>query len=184
MEIRELSSGEARDSRYLLDGLIETREKLLEMIDHVDDGDLYYETNGLPSPAGYLLHLAQIELFWNRVGLQQGSLSDGDRERFCFREEQEITCPKGKEKSWFLARLGEVRMLTREHYMKMSDIEFKRPSLEVNLKGEKALCSPEWVLYHLIDHEAYHRGQIALIFRMMNGTREKWDHFNTPYLSM
>ncbi|PYZ97447.1 hypothetical protein CR205_02285 [Alteribacter lacisalsi] len=184
MEIRELSSGEARDSRYLLDGLIETREKLLEMIDEVDDGDLYYQTQGLPAPAGYLLHLAQVELFWNKVVLQQGSVSDEDRQRFHFQEKQEISAPEGKDKSWFLARLGEVRMLTREHYMKMSDIEFKRPALEVKLKGEMVRCSPEWVLYHLIDHEAYHRGQVALIFRMMNGTREKWDHFNTPYLSM
>ncbi|MBM7096249.1 MULTISPECIES: DinB family protein [Alteribacter] len=184
MEKKTLSQGPTRDSLYLLNGLIETREKLLEMIDQVDDSDLYFHSQELPTPAGYLLHLAQVELWWNRIGLQQSELSAEEKERFHFIEKQEIEAPTGLEKSWFLARLGEVRKMTREHYMTMSDMEFKRASLQVNLNGKDTLCSPEWVLYHLIDHESYHRGQIALLFRMLNGKREKWDHFNTPYLSI
>ncbi|WP_096435754.1 DinB family protein [Alteribacter populi] len=184
MEKRTLDSGPSRDSLYLLDGLIQTREKLLTMIDKVDEEDLYFHVPQVPTVAGYLLHLAQIELWWNKEVLRQQPLSEEDHERFLFQEKQEIVTPPKQEKAWFLSRLGEARMLTREHFMMMSDMEFKRPSLEVVLGDEETYCSPEWVLYHLIDHESYHRGQMALIFTLMNGKREKWDHFTTPYLSL
>ncbi len=56
----------------------------------------------------------------------------------------------------------------REHFMKamrtISDEDFKRPRIFPDYR-----VTPEWVIHHLMQHEAEHRGQIMDI-------RESYDH--------
>jgi uncharacterized damage-inducible protein DinB len=179
-----LAPGSTRESQHLLGGLILTRERLLELLDELDEQDIHHQVHDFPTIAGYALHLAQIEWWWNKMVLQGQGINEEERERFFFQEKQIITAPKDKEKSWFLSRLGESRMLTREYYLNLSDIEFRRVKLTVHGKEIEERYSPEWVLYHLIHHESYHLGQMYMLLTWINGQREKWDHFNSPYLSI
>ncbi|TLS37819.1 DinB family protein [Pseudalkalibacillus caeni] len=184
MEERTLGNYDIHDAAHLLKGLKETREKLLEVISDIDTDDLHYKHSGLPSIGGYLLHIAQIELWWAKTVLLEQNLSESDKEHFFFNEDQKITAPEDKELSWFQARLAEARALTRGYYNQLSDVDFRNPTKRAILEGKEVFCSPEWVIYHLIDHESYHRGQIGMLLKLIAGKREKWDHFNTPYLSL
>jgi uncharacterized damage-inducible protein DinB len=64
-----------------------------------------------------------------------------------------------------LERLASVRELLLGVYAEMSPARFRRvralPSYDV---------TPGWVLYHLVQHEAEHRGQIKRILRAAPGT--------------
>ncbi|WP_280769275.1 DinB family protein [Salipaludibacillus daqingensis] len=174
----------SRESTHLLGGLILTRERLLGLLDELDEQDIHHHVHDFPTIAAYALHLAQIELWWNKMVLQGEGLTDDERARFFFQEKQVITAPKHLEKSWFLSRLGEVRMLTREYYLDLSDMEFRRANLTVHGLNKEERYSPEWILYHLNHHESYHLGQMYMLLKWINGQREKWDHFNSPYLSI
>lgn len=179
-----LALGASRESQHLLGGLILTRERLLGMLDELDEQDIHHQVHDFPTIAGYTLHLAQIEWWWNKMVLQGIGINDEEREHLFLQEKQVITAPKDLEKSWFLSRLGEARMLTREYYLDLSDIEFRRANLTVHGKQAEERYSPEWVLYHLNHHESYHLGQMYMLLSWINGQREKWDHFNSPYLSI
>ncbi|MCE7794885.1 DinB family protein [Salipaludibacillus sp. CUR1] len=184
MEEHTLAPVSSRESLHLLGGLILTRERLLTLLDELDEQDLHHQVHDFPTLGGYALHLAQIELWWNKMVLTGEGLTAEDRKKFDFKEKQEITAPTGMEKSWVLARLGEARMLTREYYHSLSDFEFRKAILKVKDGDTEKVYSPEWVLYHLNHHESYHLGQMYMLLKWINGRREKWDHFNTPYLSI
>ena len=179
-----LSTHMKNDAIHLLQGLKETREQLLKIVADLDQQDLYYEYNRFPNIASYLLHIAQIELWWMRVVIQGREINSVEKESFYFHEKQEISAPIGKERSYYLARLADARAITKEIYLNLSDVEFRSASRKVKEGNETKAYSPEWVLYHLIDHESYHRGQIAFLAKIISGKREKWEHFNTPYLSL
>ncbi|CAM3829205.1 DinB family protein [Alkalicoccus chagannorensis] len=174
----------SRESLHLLGGLVQTREKLLDFIAGLDEEDIHHPVQEFPTIGGYALHLAQIEWWWNFVVLRDEGISSDVKERFRFSHKQEIPAAGGLEKSYILARLGESRMHTREFFYALSDQEFRRPDLTISGGSSDEFFSPEWVLHHLHYHESYHLGQMNMLRQWMNGQREKWEHFNTPYLSM
>ena len=59
-----------------------------------------------------------------------------------------------------LRRLDEVRAVFLGHFAGMSLEDWRTP----RLRAEYAV-SPEWVVYHLLEHEAHHRGQIFDLLR-------------------
>jgi uncharacterized damage-inducible protein DinB len=65
-----------------------------------------------------------------------------------------------------LGRLEKVRRKLNETYAKMDMTDFRRLR-----HSDKHDVSPEWVLHHLIQHEAEHRGQINLLKRL--GTEKR-----------
>ncbi|PTL38045.1 DinB family protein [Alkalicoccus saliphilus] len=174
----------ARESMHLLGGVIQTRERLLDLLGRMDEETMHHQVHDFPTIAAYALHLSQIEWWWNQMVLRDSGITDEDRERFHFKEKQEISCPDSVEKSFLLARLGESRIQTREFYYALSDQEFRRADLTVAGGQGEEVYSPEWVLYHLLYHESYHLGQMYMLQTWINGQREKWDHFNSPYLSL
>ncbi|MGJ9382533.1 hypothetical protein CR203_10395 [Salipaludibacillus neizhouensis] len=171
MKVHTLAPVSSRDSTHLLGGLILTRERLLALLDDIDEYDLHHHVHDFPSVGAYILHLAQIEWWWNKMVLRPDGITDLDRERFYFQEKQVIIAPEGMEKSWVLARLGEARMLTREYFMEISDVEFKKSNLIEKDQGMGESYSPEWVLYHLNYHESYHLGQINMLLKWIDGQR-------------
>ncbi len=67
-----------------------------------------------------------------------------------------------------LLRLNKVRARLNETYAGMDLAEFRRLR-----HSEQHDVSPEWVLHHLLQHEAEHRGQINLLKRLGSEARGK-----------
>lgn len=181
---KTLGNYDVHDSSHGLQALKETREKLLSMVSDIELQELHYGYSSFPTVGAYLLHIAQIELWWVKNALMGESVTEEEKNHFFFQEEQIISAPSDKELSWFLARLAEVRDLIRDFYNNLSDVDYRKPGPEVVVNGESIHYSPEWIISHLIDHESYHRGQAAMVLKMVSGQREDWEHFNTPYLSL
>jgi uncharacterized damage-inducible protein DinB len=69
-----------------------------------------------------------------------------------------LTAVRGESLETHLKRLEDCRDLLLKTYREMPVGEFRRVRLIDDYE-----VTPEWVLYHLMQHEAEHRGQIAMI---------------------
>lgn len=70
-------------------------------------------------------------------------------------EQGQLTHVPGETLSSHMQRLDAVRLLLLDAFRGMSLDEFRRPR-----HLEQYDVTPQWVLHHLIQHEAEHRGQI------------------------
>lgn len=164
-----LSDHMNKDSIHLLQGLKVTREQLLSVVTKISDDALIKTYNGSPTIAHYLLHIAQKELWWMKNVVKGEELSEEDKQKFYFAEGKQLTIPPNQGRSWYLARLADVRAITKDYYSNISDVEYHRAQCELRDEDGVKIYSPEWILYHLIDHESYYRGQIALLLSMIKG---------------
>jgi uncharacterized damage-inducible protein DinB len=80
---------------------------------------------------------------------------------FDVREESgRLTPVRGFELSWYIQRLDRARSMLREALQVMNLADFRRPR---SLQEYKYDITPEWTLYHLTQHEAEHRGELAAL---------------------
>lgn len=59
---------------------------------------------------------------------------------------------------WYWQRLNHVRLLLLDAFQRMSPDDFRRP----RRAGQREF-TPEWMLYHLLQHEAEHRMELRLL---------------------
>jgi uncharacterized damage-inducible protein DinB len=148
----------------LEDGRCRTREAL---------GDLPGESlDWIPAHGGnsigtLLYHLAAIEMDWLYTEVLEGAKYPPEMARTFphdVRDEAGVLVPvMGETVQQHWGRLDWVRGQFLDAFMGMSLEEFRRPR-----RLEKYEVTPEWVIHHLIQHEAEHRGQMGEI-RLMAG---------------
>jgi uncharacterized damage-inducible protein DinB len=116
------------------------------------------------SIATILYHLADIEADWLYTEVLEMPLPPELMAEFAFptRDSQgHLTQVTGFTLDEHLTRLERVRGLVLEVYQQMTLEDFRRvrslPNYDV---------TPEWVLHHLMQHEAEHRGQIGTLRAM------------------
>jgi uncharacterized damage-inducible protein DinB len=80
---------------------------------------------------------------------------------FDVREESgRLTPVCGFELSWYIQRLDRVRSMLLDALQGMSLADFRRARY---LQEYNYDITPEWTLYHLTQHEAEHRGELAAL---------------------
>lgn len=113
-----------------------------------------------------LYHLAAIELDWtfsDLLGADESGFPDGTGEWFPIdvREEDGKLSPVVEPLSRHLGRLEWVRGHLLNTLRAMTDAELDRTLNEGH--PDNTECGGAWVLHHLMQHEAEHRGQIGEI---------------------
>ncbi len=133
---------------------------------------LYWRRNDFDSNISDLLyHIAYVEADWLFTDVlethipveltQDLTYKDRDKQgRLVHIGEEELESS--------LMRLRRVRATLNETYARMDMAEFRRLR-----HSEKYDVSPEWVLHHLLQHEAEHRGQINLLKRLGRETKAR-----------
>ena len=81
--------------------------------------------------------------------------------KHAFSLREEIPQIKGKKVQFYIKRLAEVR---KEVLERISDLTDSHLGHLVEL--DHAAVSIEWILYHIIEHEAIHIGQISMLKRL------------------
>jgi uncharacterized damage-inducible protein DinB len=71
-----------------------------------------------------------------------------------------LTEIKGQSLDDHFYRLDKVREVFLSHFRSMDITDWRKPRIL-----EHYDVTPEWVVYHLIEHEAHHRGQIFQLLR-------------------
>jgi len=65
-----------------------------------------------------------------------------------------------------LSEIEKIRNQTRDVLFSYNDKDLER-IIRFERKGETTEYNLRWVLHHLIDHEAQHKGQIFMLKRLM-----------------
>ncbi|MEW5875705.1 MAG: DinB family protein [Candidatus Zixiibacteriota bacterium] len=114
-----------------------------------------------------LLHIAAVEFSWIQEDIARRPMPEEWIIGFPIRFN--IPQISGKPLGYFLEKLDEVREETRQLLAGMTDDDLRRAVVPLDDAGrpDAKSYSIEWILYHLIEHEAHHRGQISQLKRLL-----------------
>ena len=140
----------------------DTRARTLRALDEIS-GDLIDQVpvGGDNSIGSLLYHLAAIEADWLYADILQSDYPDWLSEVFpadVRTDAGQLTPVRALTLDDHRGRLASVRTHFLEDVRVVTDDDFRRPR-----KTESGVVTPEWVLHHLQQHEAEHRGQIQAI---------------------
>ncbi len=153
--------------------LMDVRKETLKGIGHLTKDQLFTPPQGSEYPVGaYLMHLGEVDLFWLGV-LSEGKVEITDEMKkrvysdVWFDPYKKSAPPaEAPEVDEYLMATKEARDLVLDYLEQMEDWELEQ---DVNLKGKvgkEYKMSKKWIVYHLIEHEAHHRGQMLMLIRM------------------
>jgi len=158
--IHPVSTAEPTVSRWL-GAIQDARARSLECIDGIGPPALDWVRDDENTIGSLLYHIAAIEVDWLYVEVLEQPFPKEISERFPHdvREaDGRLTHIEGLSLAEHLDRLVFVRELLVDAFEQITLADFHRarrlPDYNV---------TPEWVLHHLMQHEAEHRGQIGLM---------------------
>ncbi len=119
---------------------------------------------GTPTIAQLLCHNGLAEVVWITKVWRSEPIPDSWKVWFeRGRLDKGAPIPADATSEQIFLWLDEVREKTRLTLLKVTDKELDRRIA----KTTKGTASLRWILYHLVEHEAHHRGQICLIRRLL-----------------
>jgi uncharacterized damage-inducible protein DinB len=110
-----------------------------------------------------LYHIALIEADWLYEEVLCSEWDTEIRSLYPFKVRSEkglLTEIRGQSLDDHFYRLNKVREVFLSHFRSMDITNWRKPRVL-----EHYDVTPEWVVYHLIEHEAHHRGQIFQLLR-------------------
>lgn len=127
----------------------------------------WYPNERVESVGTLLLHIAAVEMSWIQEDIMRKRMPNEWIIAFPIRFN--IPQVTGRPLEHFLEKLDTVRAGTRQTLATLTDEELDRQvtSLDDADNPDAEKYSIEWILYHLIEHEAHHRGQIAQMKRLV-----------------
>jgi uncharacterized damage-inducible protein DinB len=115
-----------------------------------------------------LYHIALIEADWLYVEVLGTEWAPEIRSLFPLESSSadgSLTHIEGESLEEHFCRLNKVREVFLSHFCSMDLTDWRKPRVL-----EHYDVTPEWVVYHLIEHESHHRGQIfQLLRKLRNG---------------
>jgi uncharacterized damage-inducible protein DinB len=140
-----------------------TREKLIRRVQGLEVRHLDFTPypDRIESIGTLLLHIAAVEWSWvfQDIGGQE---MDYEKWKYGFALREGIPQIQGKDISFYLERLNEVRDAV---FMKLKSLPGNE--LERLIEVDDDIVSIEWILFHLVEHEAIHIGQVSVLLRLM-----------------
>ena len=170
MSRRTLNSvaGFSTDIGFYLSGMEEVRKQLREAVAEMSDEQISRPAiPGAHSIAALVLHIGEAEWYWMQSVVSGHQVTDEirnspywdvlkDPKRFSERSHSAEFC---------LNEIKKIRQQTFETLAAFDDAQLDRVFSHAR-KGETYDLSRRWILHHLIDHEAQHKGQILMLKRL------------------
>lgn len=130
------------------------RANLLETIDRFSEAELAYQPFASSWPAGQImLHIADAEDGWLRYAVS------GELDKW----PEEYTLENYPRKAAILAALNAVHQRTEQYLAGLDEAQLGQV---IQFPwGESAPLL--WVLWHVVEHETHHRGELSLILGML-----------------
>jgi len=154
-------------------GMMEAiREQTLKFVSGLSEKELSTRAAPGAHTIGTLLtHIAETELSWIKDVVLQKPMTKEEKEEFrsdLYGKPDDPQAP-AVPLEFFLENLERVRGLTKETVSRLKDADLETIRVEEG-KEKRYEDSIGWILYHLVEHEAGHQGQIAMLKRLI---REK-----------
>jgi uncharacterized damage-inducible protein DinB len=115
-----------------------------------------------------VLHIGEAEWFWGQCVLSDGQITDEIRSAPCWDalKDRERVADRGYSAEFCLNEVARIRAQTRTVLAAHDDADLER-IYSYEWSGKTREQSMRWILHHLIDHEAQHKGQILMLKRLL-----------------
>jgi uncharacterized damage-inducible protein DinB len=161
--------GLSREIGFYLSGMEEVRAQVREAV-----RELGKEKIGRPAflgahPIGALvLHIGEAEWWWMQCIVAGHELNEHDRQAAFWDvlDNPEGFSQKGYDAAFCLEQIELIRNQTRDLLFARNDKDLEQLH-SLTRKGVTNEHSLRWILHHLIDHEAQHKGQILMLKRFL-----------------
>jgi len=144
--------------------LEETRRRTLRRLDGMAPELIDWAAPESGNSIGSVLyHIAAIEIDYLYADLLGQPFPPAIVDLFPYEVREEngrLTPVRGFDLAWYRHRLDRVRDHVLEVFRAMDEDDFRRVR---RLADYPVDITPEWAVYHLIEHEAEHRGEIATL---------------------
>lgn len=154
---------------YYLSGMEEVRSQLVETVQTIPD-DLIGKPAflGAHSIGGLVLHIGEAEWFWMQMVVSGHRLTEEDKQApfWDILDDVEAVARKGYTTAFCLQEAEKIRNQTRDVLFSYNDKDLER-IITFERRGKTTEHNLRWILHHLIDHEAQHKGQILMLKRLM-----------------
>lgn len=154
---------------YYLSGMEEVRSQLVAAVKTIPD-DLIGKPPflGAHSIGGLVLHIGEAEWFWMQMVGSGRQLTDEVKNApyWDILDDVERVARKGYTAEFCLQEAEKIRNLTRDVLFSYNDKDLER-TITFERHDKPTEHNLRWILHHLIDHEAQHKGQILMLKRLM-----------------
>jgi uncharacterized damage-inducible protein DinB len=171
----EPAAGVTPEIGFYLAGMEEVREQLRDTVADIHvDFICKPAVPGAHSIAALVLHIGEAEWYWMQMVVSGHRLTDEDRAQpFWDVLDKRESLPENAYSAEFcLNTIEALREQTRGTLASFEDADLSRIFSRVR-RGQTKEHSLRWILHHLIDHEAQHKGQILMLKRLQGLTKEE-----------
>jgi uncharacterized damage-inducible protein DinB len=145
--------------------LDDVRKRTLEYVDGLSPEELAWTPDKKVESIGtQLFHIAAVERSW--IGEDIDRRPMGEEWALAFPIRRRIEQIRDKPLDYFIDTLHVVRQETRIVLAHLTDGDLSRQITPLDQGDVGDSFSIEWILYHLVEHEAHHKGQIAVLKRL------------------
>ncbi|HEU4934076.1 MAG TPA: DinB family protein [Pyrinomonadaceae bacterium] len=161
--------GLATNIGYYLSGMEEVRGQLSAAVKTIPD-DLIGKPAflGAHSIGGLVLHIGEAEWFWMKMIVSGQELTEEVKNApyWDILDDLERVARNGYTAEFCLSEIEKIRNQTRDVLFSYNDKDLER-IITFERKGQATEYNLRYILHHLIDHEAQHKGQIFMLKRLM-----------------
>lgn len=154
---------------YYLSGMEEVRNQLEAAVKPIPD-DLIGKPAflGAHSIGALVLHIGEAEWFWMQMVVSGHQLTEEDKQApyWDILDDVEAVARNGYTTEFCLQEAEKIRNQTRDVLFSYNDKDLER-IITFERRGKTTEHNLRWILHHLIDHEAQHKGQIFMLKRLM-----------------
>lgn len=154
---------------YYLSGMEEVRAQVRAAVKDIDVERLATPAvPGAHSIGALVLHIGEAEWWWMQCNVAGHQITEEDAHApyWDVLEDPEGFAKKGYTAEFCLQEIEKIRNQTRDVLLGHADKDLEK-IFTFERHGAMRDHSLRWILHHLIDHEAQHKGQILMLKRMM-----------------
>ena len=147
----------------------EVRGQLHEIVSGMSDEEIARRAvPGAHAVGALVLHIGEAEWWWMNCIVRGHELTDGDRAQVYWDvlEDPEAFAAKNYSARFCLDTIDSIRAETRAFLAALDDGALENIYGHTR-GGRRTEASLRWILHHLADHEAQHKGQILMLKRML-----------------
>lgn len=147
--------------------LEDVRRNLTKRLKGINQNELDRKIGGRQSIGSLLYHIAYVEAGWLYGEVMEKDAWDPEIEKLFPLDgwpDGKLVHVVGDTIDTHLNRLNKVRETLLTHFRSMNLEDWRRARVL-----DEYEVTPEWVIYHLVEHEAHHRGQIFQLLREIRG---------------
>ncbi len=154
---------------FYLSGMEEVREQVREAVTGLS-GEKFDRPAflGAHSIGALVMHIGEAEWWWMQCNVAGHELTDEDRKApfWDVLENPDAFASRGYTAEFCLDQIGNIRKQTMALLATLNDDDLER-IVSYERRGTTYEQSLRWILHHLIDHEAQHKGQILMLKRLV-----------------